>query len=135
LTFWQNFTNKFFFYSYTNEALLCDIVGKGMIYVIFVKSIIIHSTILGFKHIAHNKMQFLTHGATGTKLVCLLQGHVSLPIFLFLDHIVSLLRIWSFGSFITLMCSIHTTSPLHAFNGEHESGSSGNNLELTLLCC
>ncbi len=93
MTFWQNFTNKFFFYSYTNEALLCDIVGKGMIYVIFVKSIIIHSTILGFKHIAHNKMQFLTHGATGTKLVCLLQGHVSLPIFLFLDHIVSLLRI------------------------------------------
>jgi hypothetical protein len=73
--------------------LLCDIVGKGMIYVIFVESIIINSTILGFKHIARNKMQFLTQCATGTKLVCLLQDHDSLPIFLFLDHIVSLLKI------------------------------------------
>ncbi len=50
------FHQQFFFDWYTSEALLCDLVGKGMIYVIFVESIIIHSTILGFKHIAHNKM-------------------------------------------------------------------------------
>lgn len=77
------FHQQFFFDWYSSQALLCDIVGKGMIYVIFVDSIIIHSTILGFKHIARNKMQFLTRGATGTKLVCLLQDHVSYQYYCF----------------------------------------------------